>query len=168
MQASLPRLQQTPLSLLQGQPAHYIVAQLHARKYLLTPNDILTVPRIPSLKLGDTIRLDRVSELGSRNYTIKPSSSSSGSQAQEAYLGSDTVEAHATVIEHCKSALVKTEKFKRRKRYHRTITSKPAFTKLKVLDFVIGGKLMGQSSVAQQFKSQQPQPQPQTQTQAAR
>lgn len=148
MQASLRRLQQqqSPLSLLQSQPAHYIVAQLHARKYLLTPNDILTVPRIPSLAVGDTIQLNRVFELGSRNYTLKSSSASE-------YLDGNTIQAHAQVVEHCKSALVKTEKFKRRKRYHRTLTSKPAFTKLKVLDFVIGGKPMGQSTVAQQFKS---------------
>lgn len=140
------------LRLLQSQPAHYIVAQLHARKYLLTPNDTLLVPRLSQLQVGDKIELNKILELGSRNYTLKPgqSSSSSSSEASStAYLGPETIQARAQVVEHCKSELVRKERFKRRKRYHRIVHSKPAFTRLKILDFVIGGKHMGQSQLAQ-------------------
>lgn len=62
------------ISLLKSQPSHYIIAQLHLRRYLLTANDILTVPRLAQLRVGDRIQLSRILEIGSRDYTLRTSS----------------------------------------------------------------------------------------------
>ncbi|GAA5907663.1 mitochondrial 54S ribosomal protein bL21m MRPL49 [Sporobolomyces salmoneus] len=70
------------LSLLKSQPTHYVSALLMGRRYLLTPNDILTVPHLKSVPVGTKISLTRILEVGSRDYTLRasfPSSSSSSS-----------------------------------------------------------------------------------------
>lgn len=59
------------LSLLASQPSHYISALLLGRRYLLTPRDILTVPKMKGVKPGDKIQLTRILEVGSRDYTLR-------------------------------------------------------------------------------------------------
>ncbi|GAA6020951.1 hypothetical protein JCM11491_001559 [Sporobolomyces phaffii] len=67
------------LSLLKSQPSHYVSALLMGRRYLLTPNDILTVPALKSLPVGSKIALTRILEVGSRDYTLRAAASPSSS-----------------------------------------------------------------------------------------
>ncbi|KAL7005427.1 hypothetical protein EMMF5_004981 [Cystobasidiomycetes sp. EMM_F5] len=118
------------LSLLRSQPSHYIVASLYQRRYLLTPRDILTVPRLKDVRVGDIVSLDRVHEVGSRDYTVRAS--------QGETLGKEIISCKATVIEHTKAVMQATVKFKKRKGYQKTIKTKPMLTRLRINDFVIG------------------------------
>ncbi|KAM0756227.1 hypothetical protein T439DRAFT_320925 [Meredithblackwellia eburnea MCA 4105] len=68
----LPSTAPSPLSILASQPSHYITALLLGRRYLLTTNDILTVPKLKGVKPGDVLALTRILELGSRDYTLRP------------------------------------------------------------------------------------------------
>ena len=141
------------LDLLRSQPSHYVIAQLHARLYLLTPNDLLTVPRINNLSIGQKIRLTRIVEVGSRDYTLrapslatawaesgltKPPRGVSNITVERPVLPNDQVVVHATVVEHTKSKLLKIEKFKKRKRYARSYDWKGKFTKLRINEIVLG------------------------------
>ncbi|SCV73274.1 BQ2448_7200 [Microbotryum intermedium] len=66
-----PSSSPTPLELLASQPSHYITCLLMGRRYTLTPNDILTVPKLKSVRAGQRIALTRILELGSRDYTLR-------------------------------------------------------------------------------------------------
>lgn len=60
------------LPLLRAQSSHYITAHIYARPYLLTQGDTLRLPFLmKGVEPGDVIRLDRASNLGSRDYTLK-------------------------------------------------------------------------------------------------
>lgn len=119
------------LSLLKSQPSHYIVASIYLRQFLLTARDVVTVPRLKDVKLGDVIRLDKIHEVGSRDYTVQASAGQ--------VLGSDIVECKATVIEHTKGKMEETVKFKKRKGYKKTIKSKGLYTRLRIGDIIVGG-----------------------------
>ncbi|GAA5943443.1 bL21 family ribosomal protein [Sporobolomyces koalae] len=64
----------TALKLLKSQPNHYVSALLMGRRYLLTRNDILTVPHLKQVQVGTEIALTRILEVGSRDYTLRASS----------------------------------------------------------------------------------------------
>jgi len=118
----------TALHLLRQQPAHYAVASLQGRRYLLTPKDLLTVPRLKNLSVGEILRLDNVQELGSRDYTLRG----------EPSLPADLVSIQATVVEHTKGEMVRTVKKKRRKGYKKTIEHKHTYTRLRIGEIMIG------------------------------
>lgn len=61
------------ISLLKSQPSHYVSALLMGRRYLLTHNDILTVPQLKNVPVGTKIALTRILEVGSRDYTLRAS-----------------------------------------------------------------------------------------------
>ncbi|KAF8575214.1 hypothetical protein K439DRAFT_1398478 [Ramaria rubella] len=116
--ASLP----SALSLLKSQPSHYIVASLHQRRYLLTPKDLLTVPRMRSVAVGDVLRLSKIHELGSRDYTLRG----------DPLIPPDTVMVNATVVEHTKGVMEHIFKKKRRKGYQKHIQHKQGYTRLRI------------------------------------
>merc|ERR1711939_427395 len=66
---------ETVVSLIASQPGQYLSALFMGRRYLLTPGDVLTVPKLKGVKPGDTLLLTRVVELGSRDYTLRAASS---------------------------------------------------------------------------------------------
>ncbi|GAA6027265.1 hypothetical protein JCM8097_002539 [Rhodosporidiobolus ruineniae] len=73
---SLPDTSSSPsepsaLSLLRSQPSHYVNVLLMGRRYLLTPGDVLTVPKLKNVQVGQRIALTRVLEVGSRDYTLR-------------------------------------------------------------------------------------------------
>ncbi|GAA5886942.1 hypothetical protein JCM5296_005201 [Sporobolomyces johnsonii] len=70
------------LSLLASQPSHYVSALLMGRRYLLTPNDILTVPKLKNVPVGTRIALTRILEVGSRDYTLRAGAPASHPAAQ--------------------------------------------------------------------------------------
>ncbi|GAA5835672.1 hypothetical protein JCM11251_002992 [Rhodosporidiobolus azoricus] len=70
-QASSSPSEPSALSLLASQPSHYVNALLMGRRYLLTPGDILTVPKLKNVSVGQRIALTRILEVGSRDYTLR-------------------------------------------------------------------------------------------------
>lgn len=108
--------------LIRAEPSQYVVAAFLGRRYILSPRDILTVPRMRDVSLGDRIELNAIQEVGSRQYTLRG----------DPTLSQDVVRVHAAVVEHTKGALQKIEKFKRRKGYRRLLDHKQPFTRLRI------------------------------------
>jgi large subunit ribosomal protein L21 len=68
---------QTALSLLRSQPVHYVVASIAGRTMVLHQQDLLTLPRLNDVEVGDVLELDRIHEVGSRDYTLRAQDSMS-------------------------------------------------------------------------------------------
>lgn len=113
--------------LLRSQPSHYVVATLVGRRLILTPRDLVTVPRLKDVGVGDVLQLNAIEELGSREFTVRGSP----------YLPEKVVSVTATVVEHTKGKLEKIVKFKRRKGYKKTIKHKQTYTRLRINDIQI-------------------------------
>lgn len=106
----IPHSEPSPLALLRSQPSHYISALLLGRRYLLTPNDVVTVPKLKGVKVGDTIALTRIYEVGSRDYTLRApppnptsqinanSSENSSSFPQSSSVSSANLTSHKTPL----------------------------------------------------------------------
>ncbi|KAF8315356.1 hypothetical protein DL93DRAFT_2079092 [Clavulina sp. PMI_390] len=110
------------IDLIRSEPSQYVVAVFLGRRYILSPRDLLTVPRIRDVSVGDILNLNAIQEVGSRQYTLRG----------DPVLPKDTVRVTAVVVEHTKGALQKIEKFKRRKGYHRSLDHKQTYTKLRI------------------------------------
>ncbi|ORY93501.1 ribosomal protein L21-like protein [Syncephalastrum racemosum] len=124
---NLSRGVHTDASLLQKlreQIRYYAVADIAGRPFLVTKNDKVIVNRLNDVKVGDVLKLNRVRELGSKDYTIKGSP----------YVSEQYYNITATVIEQPKSKLIRIVKKKRRKNYKRTIEHKQTHTVLRISD----------------------------------
>ncbi|KAJ8457398.1 hypothetical protein ONZ45_g18330 [Pleurotus djamor] len=110
------------LQLVRSQPSQYIIASLAGRKYLLAPRDVLTVPRLRDVKVGDVLALNEIHELGSREYTLRGNP----------VIPPTRVKVEATVLEHTKGKMEYIFKKKRRKGYQKTITHKQPYTRLRI------------------------------------
>ena len=131
----------TLLPLLAAQPPHYITAHIHARPYLLTLGDSLRLPFLmPNAPVGSTLRLNRASVIGSREYT---------------YRGAPWVDERAFIL-RARVVGVESEpmrfleKTKRRQRHVKTVKSKHRFTilmvcELKVLSSILEGGENGEA-----------------------
>ncbi|KAF5336164.1 hypothetical protein D9611_006346 [Ephemerocybe angulata] len=115
------------LELIRAQPSQYVVASFVGKKYILTPRDLLTVPHLRDVKVGDVLKLDEIHELGSREYTVRGNPT----------LPAAKVQVQATVVEHTKGSMEIKFKKKRRKGYQKTIKHKHPFTRLRIGDIVI-------------------------------
>ncbi|KAM5435333.1 hypothetical protein MferCBS31731_006298 [Microsporum ferrugineum] len=110
---------------LASQPSHYITAHLHARPYLLTAGDTLRLPfRMPNVQAGDVLRLNRASNIGSRDFTLKGAP----------YLDERLFECRVRVLGVEAEPIRIKEKTKRRQRHVRRVKSKHKYTILKVVD----------------------------------
>ncbi|EPB81764.1 hypothetical protein PS15p_204260 [Mucor circinelloides] len=107
---------------LRDQLRYYAVAEIAGRPFLITKNDKVIVNRLKDVKVGDVLKLDKVRELGSKDYTLKGSP----------YVPENVFNINATVIEHTKSKLIQIVKKKRRKNYKRTIEHKQTHTVLRI------------------------------------
>ncbi|KAL1930023.1 hypothetical protein VTP01DRAFT_1177 [Rhizomucor pusillus] len=107
---------------LRDQLRYFAVAEIAGRPFLITKNDKVIVNRLNDVKVGDVIKLDRVRELGSKDYTVKGSP----------YVNESFYDITATVIEQTKSKLIRIVKKKRRKNYKRTIEHKQTHTVLRI------------------------------------
>lgn len=126
------------------QPTHYITAHLHARPYLLTAGDTLRLPfRMPNVQAGDVLRLNRASNIGSRDFTLKGAP----------YLDERLFECRVRVMGVEAEPLRIKEKTKRRQRHVQRVKSKHKYTILKVVDVRVkqldellaeGAKIVGQ------------------------
>ena len=59
------------LSLLRAQPVHYVVCSIAGRTILLHQRDLFSLPRLKDVSVGDVLELDRIHEVGSRDYTLR-------------------------------------------------------------------------------------------------
>ncbi|CDM32219.1 hypothetical protein DTO013E5_3572 [Penicillium roqueforti] len=110
---------------LAGQKPHYIVAQLHARPYLLTEGDHIRLPFLmPKVKAGDILRFNRASALGSRDFTMK-GSPTIDERIYECRVRVTGVDAEPLRIK---------EKTKRRQRHVKQAKSKHRYTLMRVMD----------------------------------
>ncbi|CAI7574561.1 unnamed protein product [Penicillium glandicola] len=117
----------SPLKLphLAGQKPHYVVAQLHARPYLLTEGDHIRLPFLmPNVKAGDILRFNRASALGSRDFTMK-GSPTIDERIYECRVRVTGVDAEPLRIK---------EKTKRRQRHVKQAKSKHRYTLMRVMD----------------------------------
>lgn len=48
-----------------------MLASITGRTYLLAPRDVVTVPRLRDVRLGDVLELESVHEVGSRDFTLR-------------------------------------------------------------------------------------------------
>ncbi|TFY72013.1 hypothetical protein EVG20_g997 [Dentipellis fragilis] len=121
-QADAPANATNALALIRAQPSKYVIASVAGRKYLLTPRDLLTVPRLNDVRVGDVLSLQQIHEIGSREYTLRGNPD----------IPSDRVAVQATVVEHTKGKMEEIFKKKRRKGYERTIKHKQTYTRLRI------------------------------------
>ncbi|PWN32077.1 uncharacterized protein FA14DRAFT_112269, partial [Meira miltonrushii] len=59
------------LALLRAQPVHYVVCSIAGRTLLLHERDLFSLPRLKDVSVGDVLELDRIHEVGSRDYTLR-------------------------------------------------------------------------------------------------
>ncbi|KAF8347782.1 ribosomal protein L21-like protein [Amanita rubescens] len=121
-QPATPGSADSALQLIRSQPSQYVVATFAGKKYILAPRDVLTVPRLRDVKVGDVLLLDKIHELGSRDYTLRG----------DPVISPERVKVDATIIEHTKGSLETKFKKKRRKGYQKTIKNKHPYTRLRI------------------------------------
>jgi large subunit ribosomal protein L21 len=115
------------LDFIRSQPSQYVVASIVGRKYILTPSDTLSIPRLRDVNVGDVLLLDEINELGSRDFTLRGNPS----------IPASRVQVHATVLEHTKGPMEFIYKKKRRKGYQKRKTHKQTYTRLRIGDIHI-------------------------------
>lgn len=113
------------MGLIRSQPSQYVIASVVGRKYILTPRDVLTVPHLKDVRVGDILHLRDIHEIGSREYTLRG----------DPLLPRNHIKVEATVIEHTKGKMEVVFKKKRRKGYQKTIKNKHPYTRLRIGPF---------------------------------
>ncbi|KAI8958775.1 ribosomal protein L21-like protein [Daldinia sp. FL1419] len=120
------------LPLLRAQPAHYITIHIHGKPYLVTEGDRIRLPFLMHDVLpGDVLRLDRASNIGSRDYTL----------VGTPHVDPSLFECRATVLGVETEPLRIKVKTKRRNRRSRRVASKHRYTILAISEL----KLLGPS-----------------------
>lgn len=132
---------QTLLPALHAQPPHYITTHIHRFPYLITAGDTLRLPfHLHGVSPGDTLRFNRASILGSRDFTLKAGTSHNseyydGKRTNEPnYLDERLFECRVRVLGVESQPMTFKEKTKRRNRKVKTVKSKHKYTVLKVME----------------------------------
>ncbi|KAF2847908.1 hypothetical protein T440DRAFT_470716 [Plenodomus tracheiphilus IPT5] len=131
----------TMLPLLQTQPVHYFTIHLHGRPYLVTKGDSIRLPFLmPNVKPGDILRLNRVTHIGSRDYTLKAPETVKGNAdhgKKVFYLDERLYTCRARVVGVESEPMRIEEKTKRRQRHTKHVKSKLHFTVLKISELEV-------------------------------
>lgn len=93
----------------------------------MSPRDVLTIPRLRDVKVGDVLALDEIHEIGSREYTLRGNPT----------IPANRIKIEATVVEHTKGKMEFIFKKKRRKGYQKTKKHKQTYTRLRIGDIGI-------------------------------
>ncbi|KAJ2899860.1 hypothetical protein GGI21_002333 [Coemansia aciculifera] len=107
---------------LRDQQKYYATVVIKGRPFTVTQNDIIVMDRIKELELGDSLALNQVTELGSRDYTIKG----------QPFIDSSLFKVEATVIEHPDGKLFTVTKKKRRTAHQKITYHRNRHTMLRV------------------------------------
>jgi len=105
--------------------SHGLYAQLEifTYKYLVTAGDRVELPYLlKDTQVGDTIRFNKLTQLGSRDHTIEGSP----------YIDQSLFTCEARVLEKTKQPMKFMEKTKKRQRRVKTVKSKPDVTVLRI------------------------------------
>ncbi|KAJ5288742.1 hypothetical protein N7478_001772 [Penicillium angulare] len=135
---------------LAGQKPHYVVAELHARPFLLTEGDHVRLPFLmPKVKTGDILRFNRASAVGSRDFTLKGSP----------HVDERLFECRVRVVGVESEPLRIKEKTKRRQRHTKTAKSKHRYTIMRVMDVKVKSpeQLLKEGAVVVEDKGDSPQ-----------
>jgi large subunit ribosomal protein L21 len=128
------------LPALQIQSPHYMTAHIHRFPYLITAGDTLRLPfHMSGVNPGDVLRLNRVSLLGSRDYTLKAGTTRAetydGKPSKNTqYLDERLFECRACVMGVESGPMFSKKKTKRRNRMVKTVHSKHRYTVLKIVE----------------------------------
>ena len=129
------------LPLLHTQPSHYMTIHLHGRPYLVTKGDTVRLPFLmPHVRPGDILRLNRVTHIGSRDYTLKapePVKGTADHGKKIFYLDDRLFTCRARVVGVESEPLRVKEKTKRRQRHVKHVISKLYFTVLKISELEV-------------------------------
>lgn len=129
---------ETLLPLLKSQPPFYITAHLHEKPYLLTQGDTVRLPFLMhGVSPGDTLRLNRASLIGSRDYTLKAGTPDQQKGEKQKWLDERLFACRATVMGVESEPMRIKEKTKRRQRHVRKIKSKHRYTILKISEVTV-------------------------------
>ncbi|TPX08791.1 uncharacterized protein E0L32_009731 [Thyridium curvatum] len=135
----------TLLPLLAAQPGgRYATVHVHGRPYLVTQGDSIRLPfRMPGVRPGDVLRLDRATSLGSRDLTLKApgTGDTSTSSNAPAYVDPSLFECRAVVLGLESEPMRELVKTKRRQRRRKTVRSKHKYTVLRVQELTIKSSL---------------------------
>ncbi|PKY52116.1 hypothetical protein RhiirA4_469547 [Rhizophagus irregularis] len=115
------------LNRLREQLHFYAVVEIRSQKFLITKNDLVITHRLSDVDIGDEIKLNRVTEIGSKDYTIKGQP-----LVSEAFYS-----IKATVVEQPKGPFIEIFKKKRRNRHKKRVTHKQTYTILRISEVEI-------------------------------
>ncbi|KAM7193719.1 aconitate hydratase [Rhypophila sp. PSN 637] len=116
------------LPILAAQPGRYITIHIHGKPYLVTEGDSVRLPfKMPGVTPGDVLRLNRATNLGSRDYTLQGSP----------YVDERLFECRAVVIGTEAEPMRTIVKKKRRCRRKKTVHSKHRFTILRISELKV-------------------------------
>ncbi|KAI9503721.1 hypothetical protein GGI25_006472 [Coemansia spiralis] len=110
------------ISRLRDQQKYYATVVIKGRPFTVTQNDIVVMDRIKELELGDSLALTQVTELGSRDYTIKG----------QPFVDPSLYSIKATVIEHPDGKLFTVTKKRRRTAHQKTTYHRNHYTMLRI------------------------------------
>ncbi|KAH6630810.1 ribosomal protein L21-like protein [Chaetomium sp. MPI-SDFR-AT-0129] len=116
------------LPALAAQPGHYITVLIHGKRYLVTQGDTIRLPFLmPGVTPGDILRLNRASELGSRDLTLRGAP----------YVDERLFACRATVVGTEAEPMRVMVKKKRRCRRMKRVFSKHRYTVLRVSELSV-------------------------------
>ncbi|KAJ2765610.1 hypothetical protein IWQ57_004708 [Coemansia nantahalensis] len=107
---------------LRDQQKYYATVVIKGRPFTVTQNDIVVMDRIQELELGDALQLTQVTELGSRDYTIKG----------QPLVDPSLYRIEATVIEHPDGKLFTVTKKKQRTAHQKVTYHRNRHTMLRI------------------------------------
>ncbi|KTW29348.1 hypothetical protein T552_01303 [Pneumocystis carinii B80] len=103
----------------------YAVIHIYNQSFIVTEGDLIRIPqKLRDVNVGDIIRLNCVSKLGSRNYTLKG----------EPYIDEKRYTCRARVLEKTKAPMSYFIKKKRRQRRIKVVKSKQDYTILREIN----------------------------------
>lgn len=111
----------------QQYPKIYAKVNIFNFPFTVARHDFIVMHRIKDVKVGDVLKLDRIRELGTADYTVKG----------RPWISPDLFEIEATVMEHGRGAKVIAKQPKQRKGHRRFVTNKPLTTTLRIRDIKI-------------------------------
>lgn len=121
------------LPLVRSQPPYYVQVHIHENPYLVTAGDTVRLPFLMhGVDTGDVLRLNRITMLGSRDYTLKAGLPKEG--AKHGWLDERLFECRARVMGTEMEPMRVMEKTKRRQRHIKHVYSKHRYTILKIME----------------------------------
>lgn len=108
-------------------PNFYAKLNIFNFPFTVSRQDRIVLHRLKDVKVGDILKLDRIREIGSPDFTIKGSP----------WVNPEICHVEACVVEHGRGEKVKAKEPKKRKGHQRNVTIKPLTTTLLIRDIKI-------------------------------